>query len=98
MIDKDLFQLLGKNKKYIFIVVAFQLLGLVANIGITASICYAIYLVTIKAQWYLFLYPLAFIVIGIIVRFCTTKFIGDVKDTIGRKVKKDLREIGRAHV
>ena len=39
MIDKDLFQLLGKNKKYIFIVVAFQLLGLVANIGITASIC-----------------------------------------------------------
>ncbi len=92
MIDKDLFQLLGKNKKYIFIVVAFQLLGLVANIGITASICYAIYLVTIKAQWYLFLYPLAFIVIGIIVRFCTTKFIGDVKDTIGRKVKKDLRE------
>ncbi len=55
MIDKDLFQLLGKNKKYIFIVVAFQLLGLVANIGITASICYAIYLVTIKAQLYLFL-------------------------------------------
>ena len=29
---------------------------------------------------------------SIIVRFCTTKFIGDVKDTIGRKVKKDLRE------
>ena len=44
MIDKELFKLLGKNKKYIFIVVSLMILGLIFNIGITASICGGIYI------------------------------------------------------
>ena len=44
MIDKEMFKLIGKNKKYIFIAVDLQELGIIANVGITASICWAIYL------------------------------------------------------
>ena len=43
MIDKELFGLIGGNKKYIFIAVALQVLGLIANVTITASVCYAVY-------------------------------------------------------
>lgn len=57
MIDKELFKLIGKNKKYIFISVALQVLGLVANVGITASICWAIYLAITKAEPIMYLYP-----------------------------------------
>lgn len=42
MIDKNLLRLLGGNKKYIFYTVALMMLGLFANIGITASLCWAI--------------------------------------------------------
>ena len=38
MIDKELFGLIGGNKKYIFIAVALQVLGLIANVTITASV------------------------------------------------------------
>ena len=39
MIDKDLFKLLGKNKKYIFIVDALMIISLILNLGITGIIC-----------------------------------------------------------
>lgn len=39
MIDKQLLRLLGDNKKYIFYTVGLMVVGLFANIGITASIC-----------------------------------------------------------
>ena len=42
MLDKRLLRLLGKNRKYIFYTVALMVGGLFANIGITASLCYAI--------------------------------------------------------
>lgn len=42
MIDKNLLRLLGDNKKYIFYAVGLMVLGLFANVGITASICWAI--------------------------------------------------------
>ena len=40
MIDKELFKLIGGNKKYIFIVVLLQAIGLIANVAITGSVCY----------------------------------------------------------
>lgn len=92
MIDKELFKLIGKNKKYIFFAVALQVLGLIANVGITASICWAIYLVTVKAELLNFLYPAICAVVGIAVRYTMTRLTGDIKDVLGRKVKKDLRE------
>ncbi len=92
MIDKELFKLIGKNKKYIFISVALQVLGLLANVGITASICWAIYLVITKAEPLTYLYPAICAVVGIAVRYTMTRLNGDIKDVLGRKVKKDLRE------
>ncbi len=92
MIDKELFKLIGKNKKYIFISVALQVLGLVANVGITASICWAIYLAITKAEPIMYLYPAICAVVGIAVRYTMTRLTGDIKDVLGRRVKKELRE------
>lgn len=92
MIDKELFKLIGKNKKYIFVAVFLQVLGLIANVGITASICWAIHLAISKAEPLTYLYPAICAVAGIAVRYATTRLTGDIKDLLGRKVKKDLRE------
>ena len=92
MIDKELFKLIGKNKRYIFVAVALQVVGLIANVGITASICWAIYLAISKAEPLMYLYPAICAVIGIVVRYTMTRLTGDIKDVLGRKVKKDLRE------
>lgn len=92
MIDKELFKLLGDNKKYIFIVVALQVLGLIANVGITTSICWAIYILYSGGDPLTYLYPAICAVIGIAVRYTASRLTGDLKDVLGRKVKKELRE------
>lgn len=91
MIDKELFQLIGKNKKYIFYVVALMVLGLLANVGITASICWAVYILT-EHQAVNYIYPAITGLLAIILRYICSRLTGDVKDLLGRKVKKDLRE------
>lgn len=96
MIDKNLLRLLGDNKKYIFYTVGLMVLGLFANIGITASICWAINLAIhydeYKGGATIFLRPAVCAVICIIVRYTASRLVGDLKDTLGRKAKKDLRE------
>ena len=92
MIDKELFKLIGGNKKYIFIAVLLQAIGLIANVTITGSVCYAVYLLTQNAAWIQFIYPLIGAVVGIIVRYICSRATGDIKDKLGRSVKKDLRE------
>ena len=96
MIEKNLLRLLGENKKYIFYTVALMVLGLFANVGITASICWAINL-AIQFDEYsggeiIFLWPAVCAAVGIAVRYTTSRLVGDLKDTLGRKAKKDLRE------
>ena len=92
MIDKELFKLIGGNKKYIFIAVLLQAIGLIANVAITGSVCYSVYLLTQNAEWIQFIYPLIGAVVGILVRYICSRATGDIKDKLGRKVKKDLRE------
>lgn len=96
MIDKNLLRLLGDNKKYIFYTVGLMVLGLFANIGITASICWAINLAIHYDEYSggatIFLRPAVCAVICIIVRYTASRLVGDLKDTLGRKAKKDLRE------
>lgn len=92
MIDKELFKLIGKNKKYIFIAVALQLLGLISTVGVTASICWAIYLALTTAAPISYVVPAVCAVVCVAVRYAMTRLTGDVKDVLGRKVKKDLRE------
>ena len=92
MIDKKLFRLIGGNKKYIFIAVLLQAIGLIANVAITGSVCYAVYLLTENAEAVKFVYLLIGAVVGIIVRYICSLATGDIKDKLGRSVKKDLRE------
>ena len=96
MIDKDLLRLLGENKKYIFYTVTLMVVGLLANVGITAAICWAVGLV-IRYDEYsggavIFLWPAVCAAIGIIVRYTISRLVGDLKDILGRRAKKDLRE------
>ena len=96
MIDKKLLALLGDNKKYIFYAVGLMIVGLFANLSITASICYAIQYATeyvssgSDAQG--FILPAIVVVIAMVIRYVTSRRIGDLKDTLGRNVKKDLRQ------
>ena len=96
MIDKKLLALLGHNKKYIFYAVGLMIVGLFANLAITASICYAIQYAAeyassgSDAQG--FILPAIVVVIAMVIRYVTSRRIGDLKDTLGRNVKKDLRQ------
>ena len=96
MIDKKLLALLGHNKKYIFYAVGLMIVGLFANLAITASICYAIQYAAeytssgSNAQG--FILPVVIVIIAMAIRYVTSRSIGDLKDTLGRNVKKDLRQ------
>lgn len=96
MIDKNLLRLLGDNKKYIFYTVGLMVLGLFANVAITAAICWVINLAIHYDEYSggatIFLWPAVCAVICIIVRYTASRLVGDLKDTLGRKAKKDLRE------
>ena len=91
MIDKQLLKLLGNNKKYIGSTVAFMLVGTAANLVITASICFAVSLLLKNADAVQFMRPSIAALLGSIVRYAATIKVGDLKDTLGRKVKKELR-------
>ncbi len=92
MIDKELLKLLGKNKKYIFYTVASMVVGLLSNLLITAGICQTIFLLTQKAAVEKYFAAVVCAVIGIAVRYAASRITGDLKDMLGRKAKKDLRE------
>ena len=92
MLDKELLRLLGGNRKYIFYTVAVMMTGLLANLSITAGICTAIYLLTQQAEPGAYLMPALLAAGGIIVRYAASRVSGNLRDILGRKAKKDLRE------
>lgn len=92
MLDKELLRLLGSNRKYIFYTVAAMMVGLLANLSITAGICTAIYLLTQQAELGAYLMPALLAAAGIIVRYAASRVSGNLRDILGRKAKKDLRE------
>lgn len=92
MIDKELMKLLGGNKKYIFLTVALQTLGMLANVGTTACICHAVWLLSCGAAAASYLYPAVTAVCCVVLRYAASRRTGDVRDLLGRKVKKELRE------
>ena len=96
MIDKALLGLLGKNKRYIYFTVGLMLLGLFANVGITAGICRVIY-IAVNFNLYardatLFILPSVLIAVCITVRYISSRFVGYFKDLLGREAKTELRE------
>ena len=92
MFDKELIKLIGGNRKYVIYVVLLMILGMLGNIGITASICWAVYLLIEGAEALTYIYPAICAVVAIIVRYAASRCTGDLKDVLGRRVKKDLRE------
>lgn len=92
MLDKELFKLLGKNKKYIFYTVFLMIAGLAANIAITASICFAISLLIDGAPPVQYAFPALIGAVCIAVRYVCTRLTGSLKDKLGCGVKKDLRQ------
>ncbi len=93
MINKDLLNLLGSSKKFIFAAVACMILGLLANAPITGSIVYAIYLLANNSNGYfVFVAPAVIALVAIVIRFAATCAAADFKDRVGREAKKELRE------
>ena len=94
MIDKKLLALLGANKKYIYYTVALMILGLFANLSITVAICRTIEL-AVNFQQYetarVFLLPAAIAAAGAAVRYAASRGAGELRDTLGRRAKKELR-------
>ena len=92
MFDKELLKLIGGNKKYVVYTVLLMVLGMLANIGITASVCWAVYFLIEGYEPLAYIYPAVTAVVAIIVRYIASRCTGILKDMLGRKVKKDLRE------
>ena len=92
MFDKELLKLIGGNKKYVVYTVLLMVLGMLANIGITASVCWAVYFLIEGYEPLAHIYPAVTAVVAIIVRYIASRCTGSLKDMLGRKVKKDLRE------
>ena len=92
MFDKELLKLIGGNKKYVVYTVLLMVLGMLANIGITASVCRAVYFLIEGYEPLAYIYPAITAVVAIVVRYVASRCTGSLKDMLGRKVKKDLRE------
>lgn len=92
MIDKKLLRLLGSNKKYIFYAVGLMMIGLLANLTITAAICRAIQL-AVEGEFsiHAFRLPILLAAAGVGIRYGVSRMVGRLKDLLGRIVKKDLR-------
>ena len=91
MFDKELIKLIGGNKKYVVYTVLLMILGMLANIGVTASVCWAVYLLIGGYEPLAYIYPAITAVAAIFVRYIASRATGSLKDVLGRKVKKDLR-------
>ena len=97
MIDKELFKLLGSNKKYIYLTVVAMLVGLFANIGITATICWTIYIAyqdvmgIVNSAFTAYLLPLGIMALAIIIRYVVSVITAELRSRLGQEVKKDLR-------
>ena len=91
MLDKQLLKLLGSNKKYLVITVILMIFSFLANLSLTALFCYGIYLLLNGAELINYIYPLIGALLLIVFRYFLTRIVSNLKDTIGRNIKKDLR-------
>lgn len=93
MIDKSLFALIGDKKKHIYIITALNILSFIANLTITASICYMLYLLfndslsTLNLVLYL-----GINLIVLVAKYVLSILIQKQKNIISNQIKKNLRE------
>lgn len=93
MIDKKLFALLGKDKKYVFFISVLSIIGMVANILTTGSLCSILYLISNRSDD-IINYIIITIVIffALMIKVIVTKIQNSFKTKLGARVKTDLRE------
>lgn len=95
MVDKKLLALLGKDRKYIGWTVGLMVAGLGANLAFTASICKALEM-AVRFREYgergeIFLLPVFVAMAALVLRYWTSRTVGDLKDLLGRNAKRELR-------
>ena len=95
MVDKKLLALLGKDRKYIGWTVGLMVAGLGANLAFTASICKALEM-AVRFREYgergeIFLLPAFVAMAALVLRYWTSRTVGDLKDLLGRNAKRELR-------
>ena len=98
MIDKELFRLIGKDKKYIFISVFLSILGLFANLAITYFICAAIGVLVAEkdpikqvVDTNKYIYCAVGAITAGVLRYIIARLSGATREKLGRNVKKTLR-------
>lgn len=91
MFDKDLLKLLGKNKKYLFVAVIFMILKALGNLGLTASVCYALAVAFEGLEPMHYLYATLSFLGCLALRYIFGRLSDESKDAIGRQAKKELR-------
>jgi len=91
MLDKELLKLIKGNRKYIAYATLIQIVGMLANIGITAAICFGIYIAAFDADNSRLILAFSLIGGGIIVRCISALLTARFKTKLGAVVKKDLR-------
>ncbi len=92
MIDKNLVKFLGKDIKYVFYSVVAMLISFLSNVLAIAYICRIIKLAMAKADFNDYLLQFVGLASALLIRYIASRKSGDLKDTIGRNVKKSLRE------
>ncbi|MDR3292494.1 MAG: ABC transporter ATP-binding protein/permease [Clostridiales bacterium] len=93
MIDKELLALIKGDIKYIVIAVSLSLVGLFANVAITAGVCLALARAADGAREFSpYALSVAAILSGIVLRFVSSAFSGRFRSILGASVKKSLRE------
>ncbi len=93
MIDKDLMVLLGDDKRHVSKAVAGMVVGLLGNVLFIASVCLLMMQVADGTAFFgAMAWPFVGALLGMAVRYLSTRYVGQEKDMLGCTVKKKLRE------
>ena len=93
MINKQLFELIGDNKKCIYFIAIFSVISFVANLIITAIIVYSLYLVSLsQITWVNIGIISTLVLICLLIKHIMSLLIQVYKNKIGDYVKQSLRE------
>ena len=95
MISKDIFNLIGKNKKYIHITILLMVISLFLNIFFTGLIAYTFYslykMPEIDKNYIKYVNIALFLFSSLLIKYTLSIIIGHTKDKITKSLKKDLR-------
>lgn len=92
MLDKQLFQLLGKDKKYVAIITVVDLLGTLLNMAVTACVCMCLALAFEGETNFASYAPyIAGGLCAALLKILTIWSSGKIRNTLGSRVKKSLR-------